>query len=135
MEHIQPKIGNFQCFSFKKLHGQKLIQVFLLKFLGRDVQTCYLSLPVGVIRMQSCQLAARKCTRSDQSNDSHTPNDTKTKATLNHREMSKDGRSSYTTEQRGFNLPPSIITSPPPPLLSVLWLSIAHPLSHAPPLP
>lgn len=36
---------------------------------------------------------------------------------------------------RTFKFPPSIITSPPPPLLSVLWLSFVHPLSHAPPLP
>lgn len=134
MEDIQPNLGNFQCFSFKKLHWQKLIQVFV-KVPG-PWRPNLLPLAASCGRPHAkLPTAARKCSQTDQSNISYTPNNTKTKATLNHREISKDGWSSYTTEQQDFNLPPSIITSPPPLLLSDLWLSIVHPLSHAPPLP
>lgn len=85
MNHFQSNIGKFQCFSFEKLHGQKLIQVFILQISE--------FLPAGAL----------KSTQSDQSNNSYSrPHNTTTNTMLNHRKISKDGGMSCTTEQQDF---------------------------------
>lgn len=81
--------GSFSVKYWQKLHGQKLIQVFILI---KKVQISEF-LPAGAL----------KSTQSDQSNNSYSrPHNTKTKTMLNHRKISKDDGMSCTTEQQDF---------------------------------